>query len=91
MPLWLDMLRTPMAAPETRMLRRRRHLWQLLCIALAASILCLRPLRTLAGNTAGLVCAVLLLAALLCGIRYFRAKSAADDAWLAGRHGEVEP
>ena len=91
MPIWLDMLRTPMAAPETRMLRRKRHLWQFLCIALAASILCLQPLRALVGNAAGLVCAVLLLAALLCGIRYFRAKNAADDAWLAGRPGEVEP
>ncbi len=55
MPLWLDMLRTPMAAPETRMLRRSRHLWQLLCVSLAISILCLRPLRALAGPSAGVL------------------------------------
>ncbi len=91
MSLWLDMLRTPMAAPETRTLQRQRHLWQLLCIALAVSILCLQPLRAFAGNAAGLVCAVLLLAVLFCGIRYFRAKSIADDAWLSDRHEEVEP
>lgn len=91
MPLWLDMLRTPMAAPETRMLRRKRHLWQLLCIALAASILCLPSLRALAGRGAGLVCAALLLAVIVCGLRYFSAKNAADDAWLAGHREEGEP
>lgn len=88
---WLDMLRTPMAAPETQALRRSRHLWQFLCIALAASILCLRPLRAHVGAGAGLVCATLLLAAIVCGLRYFRAKNAADDAWLVERAGEGEP
>ncbi|RIA46271.1 hypothetical protein DFR49_0807 [Hephaestia caeni] len=91
MPLWLDMLRTPMAAPETRMLRRSRHLWQLLCVSLAISILCLRPLRALAGPSAGVLCAALLFAVLVSGFRYFRAKNAADDAWLAGRGREGEP
>ena len=44
MPLWLDMLRTPMAAPETRDLRRLRRIWQVLCLLLAASVAGLQPL-----------------------------------------------
>ena len=39
MPLWLDMLRTPMAAPETRDLRRLRRIWQVLCLLLAATVI----------------------------------------------------
>lgn len=91
MPLWLDLLRTPMAAPETRELRRRRYLWQFLCVTLAVSIFCLRPLRATFGPIVGLLCAALLLAVLVCGIRYFRRKNAADDAWLAERDGQGEP
>jgi len=91
MPLWFDMLRTPMAAPETKGLRRKRHLWQFLCVALAVSIFCLQPLRAAFGPSVGLLCAGLLLAVLVCGIRYFRAKNAADDAWIVGRRGEGEP
>ena len=35
MPLWLDLLRTPMAAPETGALRRMRLVWQGLCLSVA--------------------------------------------------------
>lgn len=91
MPLWLDFLRTPMAAPETKALRRRRYLWQFLCVALAVSIFCLRPLRAAFGPTVSLLCGALILAVLACGFRYFRAKNTADDAWLVGRRGEGEP
>lgn len=90
MPLWLDLLRTPMAAPETKALRRSRHIWQFLCIALAVSIFVLRSLRALVGPGAALLCAALLLAVALWGIRYFRAKNAADDAWLGGQREEGE-
>ena len=38
MPLWLDLLRTPMAAPETRPLRRLRLAWQALCLTSAAVV-----------------------------------------------------
>lgn len=90
MPLWLDMLRTPMAAPETRGLRRRRRLWQFLCIALAISVFFVGPLRARFGPGAGLVCGVLLWTAVLSGICYFRKKNAADNAWLARRSEEGE-
>lgn len=91
MPAWLDMLRTPLAAPETRGLRRRRHLWQALCFALAASILLLPVLRAIIGRSASIICAVLTCAAVIVGILYFRMKNAADDAWLARTAGEGEP
>src|SRR3546814_14217306 len=39
MPLWLDMLRTPMAAPETIRLRVMRLAWLSLCVALAGSVI----------------------------------------------------
>ena len=38
MPLWLDLLCTPMAAPETRPLRRLRLAWQALCLTSAAVV-----------------------------------------------------
>jgi len=90
MPAWLDMLRTPLAAPETRGLRRRRYLWQFLCFALATSILLLPFLRAIIGRVAPIACAVLICAAVVVGILYFREKNAADDAWLARKDGEGE-
>ena len=65
MPLWLDMLRTPMAAPETAELRRLRRTWQILCLSLGASVLALQPLLNLLGRAAPCVIAALLVAALL--------------------------
>ena len=38
MPLWLDLLRTPMAAPETRALRDLRLVWLALCVASALAV-----------------------------------------------------
>lgn len=35
MPLWLDMLKTPMAAPETPRLKTMRRTFQALCILCA--------------------------------------------------------
>ena len=83
MPLWLDMLRTPMAAPETAGLRRLRFLWQSLCLTLAASILALKPLRASLGRGAPCLIAVLLLAALITTLVYLRRKHGADTAYLA--------
>ena len=47
--MWLDMLRTPMAAPETPALKamRRAILWS--AIALAIAICALQPLRAVLG------------------------------------------
>ena len=53
MPLWLDMLRTPMAAPETRDLRRLRRIWQVLCLLLAASVAGLQPLMRTSDTKRG--------------------------------------
>lgn len=87
---WLDMLRTPLAAPETKALRRRRHFWQFLCVALALSILLLQLLRAIIGPAASVICAALICAVTLFGFTYFRAKNAADVAWLAQQTGEDE-
>ena len=45
MPLWLDLLRTPMAAPETVPLRAKRRTWQLLCLSTALAVGLITPLR----------------------------------------------
>lgn len=82
MPLWLDMLRTPMAAPETRALRRLRLTWQALCLSLGASILCLQPLLRQFGRAASAAIAVLLVAVLATTALYLARKHRADAAFL---------
>ena len=52
MPLWLDLLRTPMAAPETRPLRRLRLAWQALCLTSAAVVGFFSSLRHAIGRPA---------------------------------------
>src|SRR3546814_16325681 len=64
MPLWLDMLRTPMAAPETIRLRVMRLAWLSLCVALAGSVILLEPLQAHLGTAAPCMIALLLGAAL---------------------------
>ena len=80
---WLDMLRTPMAAPETDGLRHLRRIWQFLCLALAASITSLAPLRALMGRAAPCMIAILLALTLLAMLIYLRRKHQADTAFLA--------
>lgn len=87
MPLWLDMLRTPMAAPETRELRRLRRTWQAMCLLLAASIVTLEPLMQVAGRAAPCAIAALLAATLLITAVYLARKGRADTAYLE-RAGE---
>lgn len=82
MPLWFDMLRTPMAAPETRDLRRLRGIWQALCLSLAAGIVMLGPLRRAAGRAAPCALAALLVATLLITALYIARKHRADTAFL---------
>lgn len=82
MPLWLDMLRTPMAAPETADLRRLRRTWQILCLLLGASVLALQPLLRLLGRAAPCAIAALLVAALLTTALYLARKHRADTAFL---------
>lgn len=83
MPLWLDMLRTPMAAPETVGLRRLRFIWQGLCLTLAASIAGLGPLRVILGRAAPCIIAILLVTTLLATLIYLRRKHHADTVYLA--------
>ena len=82
MPLWLDMLRTPMAAPETIRLRVMRLAWLSLCVALAGSVILLDPLRNQLGRAAPCMIALLLTATLTLTIVYLRAKQRADAAYL---------
>lgn len=81
-PLWLDLLRTPMAAPETPALRRMRLVWQLLCLALALVVGLFDPLHDVTGRVAPCLAAALLVATGLQTWAYLRRKKAADDAFL---------
>ena len=80
--MWLDFLKTPMAAPETSGLRALRMIVLSLAVALALSIAMLKPLRLLLGVGAGGAIAGLLLAlAVLVPVYVFR-KNRADGAYL---------
>jgi hypothetical protein len=82
MPLWLDLLRTPMAAPETRVLRRMRFIWQALCVTSALVVGFFSPLRHAVGRAAPIGAAVLLLATAAHTCRYLVRKQRADQAFL---------
>lgn len=82
MPLWLDMLMTPMAAPETRSLRRMRRTWQLLCVATAAFVGFFAQLRPICGQLAVPLGAGLLVATLLYTGLYIGRKRRADEQFL---------
>lgn len=80
--MWLDYLKTPMAAPETSGLRLLRMTVLSLAVALALSIVMLKPLRLLLGVGAGGAVAGLLVAlAVLVPVYVFR-KNRADGAYL---------
>jgi len=82
MPLWLDMLRTPMAAPETPALRADRRIWQALCVASAASVLLIVPLTKLLGSAAAVLVGALLAMTAIKTCFYLGRKKAADDRYL---------
>ncbi|HEX7855085.1 MAG TPA: hypothetical protein VF503_15455 [Sphingobium sp.] len=82
MPLWLDLLRTPMAAPETQALKRLRFTWQGLCFASALIVGFFAPLHRAVGRTAAFGAAALLLATATCTIVYLFRKQRADGAFL---------
>lgn len=82
MPLWLDLLRTPMAAPETRALRRMRFIWQGLCILLALSAGLFSALHGALGPAAPCLVAILLVTTALYGALYLLRKHHADQAYL---------
>jgi Trk-type K+ transport system membrane component len=88
MPLWLDLLKTPMAAPETRDLRTMRKTMQLLCVACAIGVLAISPLVRLFGPTASFVVAVLLITTALHVALYVLRKNRADNAHFAAMTAE---
>lgn len=87
MPLWLDLLRTPMAAPETCSLRRMRLTWQGLCLSVAVFIGFFAQVHAALGRAAPCLAVALLVAAGLYSCMYLRRKNAADNAFLE-RAGE---
>lgn len=82
MPLWLDLLRTPMAAPETPSLRRMRLTWQTLCLSSALVVGLFRPFHSVAGQLAPLTAAVLLIVTLGWTVLYLVRKHHADSVFL---------
>ncbi len=89
MPLWLDLLRTPMAAPETPPLKRLRLGWQLLCLLTAATVGFYGPLHALLGQRAAAIALGLVVVLALQTWLYLARKHRADSAFLA-RAGEGE-
>lgn len=88
MPLWLDLMRTPMAAPETDDLRAMRRTFQILCVASAIGVLAISPLVQLFGRPASFVVAALLITTALHTALYVFRKNRADNAYLAAAVSE---
>lgn len=82
MPLWLDLLRTPMAAPETGELRAMRRTFQVLCVLCAVGVLAISPFTSLLGRAAGVGVAALLIMTALHTALYVTRKNRADAAFL---------
>ena len=77
----LAFMTTSMAAPETQRLKRLRHAWVLLCAALLLAVV-LNPTSVARFGPLGALPALLLLtAAPIVGLVYWRAKARADAAW----------
>lgn len=82
MPLWLDLLRTPMAAPETDDLRVMRRTFQVLCVLSGLGVLAISPLLAVFGRPASFVVAALLITTALHTALYVFRKNRADNAFL---------
>jgi hypothetical protein len=82
MPLWLDLLRTPMAAPETPRLRAMRRTFQVLCILCALTVASVSPLTAILGRFAPIGIAALLISTAVYTAFYVVRKNRADQAWL---------
>lgn len=91
MPLWLDLMRTPMAAPETDDLRAMRRTFQILCVASAIGVLAISPLVRLFGRPASFVVAALLITTALHTALYVLRKNRADNAHLAAAVSAEDP
>ncbi len=89
MPLWLDLLRTPMAAPESVGLRRMRFIWQALCLATAVGAGLFGPIHRAVGRGAPIAMAGLLFVCAVWTGLYLVRKQRADTAYLDSL-GEIE-
>ncbi|AKM11994.1 hypothetical protein [Croceicoccus naphthovorans] len=76
----LAFLLTPMAAPETPRLRRLRWALVLLCMGLAIAAHLNTASVALFGPVGALPALLLLAAAAITGVVYFRAKARADES-----------
>ena len=90
MPMWLDMLRTPMAAPETERLRSMRRTWQLLCVLCAVGVVAISPLVALLGRAASFTVAALLVTTALYTALYVFRKNRADNGFIAAVGSEEQ-
>ena len=89
MPLWLDMVRTPMAAPETPRLRRMRRTSQALCLSLAVAVFFAGAISRAAGRVGPCLITTLLIATVAYTALYLIGKHRADQAFLK-QPGEAE-
>ncbi len=87
---WLDWLKTPMAAPETRTLRAMRYAIIAFSLAIVISLVAIDPLRAAIGIGAGAVVAGLLLFLAALVPVYLIMKTRADDAHLTALLAETE-
>ena len=90
MPLWLDLLRTPLAAPEPDDLRTMRRTFQVLCVASAIGVLAISPLVRLFGRPASFMVAALLMTTALHTALYVFRKNRADNAFLDAAQSSEE-
>lgn len=79
MALWFDLLRRPMAAPESRCLRRLRIAWQMLCLLTALCVGFINPLHGLLGKTATCLAAGLIAMTVTQTMIYWVAKQRSDN------------
>ena len=91
MPLWFDLLRTPMAAPETRRLKAMRMTILSICAVLLVSIAALGPLRAAIGIAVGGAIALMLAVLAVLVPIYVVTKNRADDRYLDALSAEREP
>lgn len=91
MPLWLDLLGTPMAAPETEDLRMMRRTFQVLCVLSGLGVAAISQLVAFFGPRASFVVAAILAMTALHTALYVHRKNRADNAFLDSVTSSEEP
>lgn len=86
MGLWLDRLRTPIAAPEPPALRRTRIVWMIACMALGTGVLFVGPLTRMLGRAAPCLLGALLVASGLLTALYLARKHRVESACSASTY-----